>query len=329
MKNELTTRERIRRTLAFQSVDRLPVIEWAPYWDKTLERWRGEGLPAGLNELPDLYRYFGLDDHREFWVSPVPADFKKKVPIATEAEYDSMKAHLFPERLHDETGLRDLARRQKTGECAVWMVMTGFFFYPRYLLGIERHLLAFYDQPDLMRRMNEDMLAYYFKALDRLGSILAPDFMVFAEDMSYNHGAMISRELFEEHLALFYRRLTPALHDRGMTVILDSDGNITEPIGWYRDAGIDGFLPLERQAGVDIAALRQRYPGTCFIGAFDKMTMNKGAAYMREEFERLSPVMKQGGYIPGVDHQTPPGVSLADYRLYVSLLKEYARKAMA
>ena len=31
---------------------------------------------------------------------------------------------------------------------------------------------------------------------------------------------------------------------------------------------------------------------------------------MREEFERLLPVMRQGGFLPSVDHQTPPGVSL-------------------
>jgi hypothetical protein len=37
--------------------------------------------------------------------------------------------------------------------------------------------------------------------------------------------------------------------------------------------------------------------------------------------------MRSGGYIPSVDHQTPPEVSLDDYRLYLQLLKEYAQKA--
>jgi len=328
MKDKLTTRERIGRTLACLPVDRLPVMEWAHWWDKTLDRWHGEGLPATLTEPVDLYRYFGLDEHTEVWVSPFPDDFTEKAEVATEAEYVSMKSRLCPDRLHDEPGLRALAQRQKAGDCAVWMVMLGFFFYPRHLLGIERHLLAFYDQPELMRRMNEDLLAFNLKALDRLCEILVPDFMVFAEDMSYNHGSMISREIFEEHLAPFYRRGVPALRERGITVIVDSDGDITEPIGWYRETGVEGFLPLERQAGVDLVALRDRYPGTRFIGAFDKMTMNKGEERMRAEFERLLPVMRQGGYIPAVDHQTPPGVSLSDYRLYVSLLKEYARKAV-
>ncbi len=59
------------------------------------------------------------------------------------------------------------------------------------------------------------------------------------------------------------------------------------------------------------------------VGHFDKMTMNQGEAAMRAEFERLVPLMKTGGFIPSVDHQTPPGVSLEEYRVYLRLLKEY------
>ena len=39
---------------------------------------------------------------------------------------------------------------------------------------------------------------------------------------------------------------------------------------------------------------------------------------MRAEFERLVPLMKTGGFIPSVDHQTPPGVSLEQYRVYLA-----------
>ena len=55
------------------------------------------------------------------------------------------------------------------------------------------------------------------------------------------------------------------------------------------------------------------------------MVMPNGEAAMRAEFERLVPLMKSGGYIPSVDHQTPPGVSLDQYRIYLRLLDEYTR----
>ncbi len=54
------------------------------------------------------------------------------------------------------------------------------------------------------------------------------------------------------------------------------------------------------------------------------MTMPLGEAAMRAEFDCLVPLMKRGGFIRSFDHQTPPGVSLADYRIYLRLLHEYA-----
>jgi uroporphyrinogen-III decarboxylase len=63
------------------------------------------------------------------------------------------------------------------------------------------------------------------------------------------------------------------------------------------------------------------------MGGFDKMVMAQGEAPMRAEFERLLPVMRAGGFIPSVDHQTPPGVSLDNYRTYVRLLREYTAEA--
>jgi len=35
--------------------------------------------------------------------------------------------------------------------------------------------------------------------------------------------------------------------------------------------------------------------------------------------------MEAGGFIPSVDHQTPPDVSIREYRTYVRLLAEYVR----
>lgn len=98
-------------------------------------------------------------------------------------------------------------------------------------------------------------------------------------------------------------------------------------MGWFQSAGVEGMLPLERQAGVDAIQMRQRYPGMRFIGCFDKMTMFKGENAMRAEFERLLPLAKQGGVILGCDHQTPPGVSFKDYQVYLRLFREYALKA--
>ena len=108
-----------------------------------------------------------------------------------------------------------------------------------------------------------------------------------------------------------------------MLTILDTDGDVTLLVPWLLDNEIDGVLPLERQAGVDGMALREKFPNLRMIGHYDKMIMNKGETAIRRECKRLDPLMRTGGFIPSVDHQTPPSVSLEEYRTYLRILAEY------
>lgn len=319
----MTNRERFRRTLSFEAVDRLPVIEWAAWWDKTVARWRTEGLPEELQDAESIRDYFGQDCHRQYWIGP----HRDGTLITNREEYLAAKPTLYPEVAFDKDLVRSWAPRQKTDEMVVWLSLEGPFWYPRTLFGIEPHLYAFYDQPDLMKEMNEDLLEFNQRIYDEFCEICVPDFMTFAEDMSYNHGPMLSKGQFDEFMAPFYRRIVPGMLERGTVVLVDTDGDITEPAAWFLEVGCQGLLPLERMAGVDVSELRRRHPNIRLVGAFDKTTMHLGEERMRQEFERLLPVMKQGGFIPSCDHQTPPGVSLEDYRLYMRLLKEYCEAA--
>ena len=128
------------------------------------------------------------------------------------------------------------------GDYAFWYSLDGFFWFPRTLFGIENHFFAFYDYPELMTRMNEDLCAYYKKVLAIVNEETEPVFMTFAEDMSYNHGPMCSYAQYAQFVLPYYRQLTP--------------------------------------------------------------------------------LVRAGGYIPAVDHQTPPDVTVENYRIFVRLLRE-------
>ena len=323
--------ERFRAVMDFQPADRMPRIEWAGYWDQTLNRWRAEGLPADLTSAFDVRQHLGLDPYRQRWfptlapTAPRPAHHGAGL-IADADGYEALREHLFPPFEQAVDALADWADEQRQGLAVVWISLDGFFWFPRKLLGIEPHLYAFYDQPELVHRINADLTDYHERLLRRLAGVCRPTFMTFAEDMSYNHGPMLSRELFEEFLAPYYRRLVPTLKEMSTRVLVDTDGDVTEMVPWLEAVGAEGVLPLERQAGVDAARLREQFPRWRMIGHFDKMVMHRGEAAIRAEFERLLGAMRSGGFIPSVDHQTPPGVSLEQYRCYLRLLDEYSRK---
>ena len=334
----MNCRERFHAIMNLEKPDRMYLCEWAPWWNKTMDRWKGEGLVIRKDpELEEHYaavRQFGLDLMLQYWIPSrrreVEAFFRGEGMGYADDEkgYDKIRPYLYPEPegFLDARRLERYARICDRGEAVMWITLDGYFWWPRVIMGIEPHLYAFYDEPKLMHRINEDVCQYHLKVIEYVSRYIHPDFMTFAEDMSYNNGPMLSEEMFDEFLLPYYLRTIPQLKKLGTRVLIDSDGDITKALPWFERAGIEGILPLERQAGVDLLKLRESHPKCLFLGHYDKMVMPKGEEAMRSEFERLLPVMRQGGFIPSVDHQTPPGVSLENYRIYLRLLKEYAEK---
>ena len=166
--------------------------EWALWWDLTIARWRGEGLPARLKSHFDVREYLGLDPYHQVWSRPrargFPAMPHGQGPVATEADYEALLPHLYPPQGEHLDELAAWGRRQARGEVVVWLSLEGFFWYPRTLFGIQPHLTAFYDLPDLMQRMNRDLAEYHVRYLNEVRKVCCPAFMTFAETCPTTRG---------------------------------------------------------------------------------------------------------------------------------------------
>lgn len=324
--------ERFARLLAGDTaIDRTPVIEWASWWDLTYKNWFQQGLPQMSPEKLNVY--WGHDPLKQFWLPvieegcPQPDHFGGPI-IEDEEDYKRVHKYLFTDRLLEQIdkNVGDYARAHADEDIAYWFSLDGFFWFPRRLFGIEGHLLAFYDYPELMLEINRDLCEFHKKCLKVLFSHIKPLFMTFGEDMSYNLGPMLSKECYDEFMLPFYKELVPLIKAGGTKVLIDTDGQVEPLIPWFLEGGIEGILPLERMAGVDVNRIREKYPEMILIGGYDKTVMHKGEAAIRAEFERILPAIRSGRYIPSVDHQTPPAVSVEDYKLYMSILREYSQK---
>lgn len=331
---EMTANERFAAYLSGLEVDRAPAIEWAPWWNLTVERWLSEGLPKEHVGCEALQEYFGLDKCLQTWAgcrtgkTPHPESFGAAI-MKDEADYERIiRPTLFPEysKILPDSHFEWLEMTRRRGDTLQFFTVDGSFWYPRTLFGIEAHLYSFYDEPELYKRICYEYADWLCGLFNYAFSRFRFDFMSFAEDMSYNGGPMISVEHFNEFLAPFYNRLIPLIHSYGIPVFIDSDGDITQAVDWYASVGADGMFPLERQAGVDVAVYIEKQPQMAFLGHFDKMCMRHGEKAMRTEFERILPSALRGKVIPSVDHQTPPDVSIELYKVYVRLLKEYCGK---
>jgi len=301
------------------------------WWDKTIERWHGEGLPGELTDIFDIHAYFGLDPYKQYWFSTTEATIEAEQHhvegvVSSMDDYLGHKRYLYPDHSGAIAGMAPWLERQRQGEAVIWITLEGFFWFPRTMMGFTQLMLAFYDQPELLHRINQDLLDFNLKLLDQITEIGNPVFMTIAEDMSYNNGPMISRQHMDAFLSPYYEKLIGRAKDMDMLTIVDTDGDVTVLVPWLLDNRVEGVLPLERQAGVDGMALRAQFPRLVMAGHYNKMVMKQGQEAMRAEFDRLLPLIKTGGFIPSVDHQTPPGVSLENYRIYLRLLDEYTGK---
>jgi len=320
-----TARERFINVMRRRDLSRgIPLIEWAPWWDLTLKNWVAQGLPEGMT-LAQSYDYFGLDHHQMYGKPPLGPGAKLKT-VRTEADYDELRPQLYPDPAVDEAGMTRLVQRQREGDLILWLNFLGPFWWPRTLFGIEAHLCAFYEQPALMKRMIRDLAEFTARTIEHMLGYYEPDILVFSEDMAYNHGSMISPELFAEFIAPFYRRVTPIAAKREAIPFVDCDGFIESLVPLFEAVGVQAILPLERVAGVDVNRIRQNHPKWGMLGGFDKTVMHRGEAAIRAEFQRIKPAVLSGGFVPSVDHQTPPAVSLEDYKLYVKLFKEFSEE---
>ena len=320
--------ERFNAVMNFQPVDRLPRIEWAGYWDKTIDRWYKEGLPHELSDRQEIREYLGLDPYTQYWIGMRSSETPKANHhlggiIQDQLGYENILSTLYKSPDFKSDYFQKCKKENQNGDRVVWLSFDGFFWGARLLFGVENHLLSFYDQPETYHKINKDLLKYNLEVLDKFcAEVCVPQFITIAEDMSYNLGPMLSEAHFDEFLAPYYRQMTKDLTQRGIRIFVDSDGDVAQLIPWLKRVGVEGVLPLERMAGVDVNQIRQDHPGWLMIGGYDKLVMKNGETAISTEFERLNKVCRSGGFIPSVDHQTPPEVSYSDYECYLKLLNE-------
>ena len=141
--------------------------------------------------------------------------------------------------------------------------------------------------------------------------------------MSYNHGPMISERHFDEFIAPYYRRIVPRLQEMGAIMLVDTDGDVTRLVPWLLREGIRGRAAAGAAGGRRWHGVAAQFPELRHGRPLRQDDHEPGRGGDAREFERLAPLMSTGGFIPSVDHQTPPGVSLDQYRLYLQLLQEY------
>ena len=351
----LTVRERFLRYMSFEPVGRIPLME-VGVWDEALERWRHEGIPKWVTDLRHLEDYLQLDRSWNCnWLAindgiwpPFESETVEETdstivyrggdgvllrqhkhsmsipqflrfPVETEADYDRLMPRLSagdPGRYAADFE-DDLRWRRARGEI-IGVSFSGFFGFPRSLMGAENWCLAFHDQPDLVRRIIRDRATFGKQLYARLADAGSVDFVQIWEDMAYNAWPLISPRHVRSFMLDPLMEMVEFFRENGVPLIMvDSDGHVDDLLPIFLEAGIDGIHPCERAAGTDPLELRRRSPGCRLSGGMDKRAIAAGPSGIDAELRRLRPLIEEGAFIPSLDHFVPPDISWDNFVYYV------------
>lgn len=259
-----------------------------------------------------------------------------KPVIETQEDWDRLKEHAkkelelyFTDELIKQA-YGPLVEGHNNGDFSIRLNVEGFFWVARELMGIETHMYAFYDEPELLCDINDFIYEIYSTKLLKVIDLVEPDVVYLMEDLSGKNGPMISPDCFDKFVASYYKKLIPLLKAHGVgNVFVDTDGDFAQLIPNFMAAGVDGFLPMDVNAGMDIVKVREEFPTLKFIGSFNKLEIANGKEAIDKEFERILPIIRAGGFIPGSDHQVAPSTSLENYSYYIEKLKEVMKQSGA
>jgi len=150
------------------------------------------------------------------------------------------------------------------------------------------------------------------------------------EDMAFKNGPLISPAFFRTFMLPYYKEMVDFYKQMGAPwVTVDTDGNMTELIPLFMEAGIDGLLPFEVAAGMDVREVRRDFPDLRILGGIDKRALAVSEeATDRELEQRLPEMFRQSGFVPSLDHHVQPEVPYCNFKHYLRKCREIYQSVM-
>ena len=353
MARRLSHRERFRRLMHFQTVDRGIHHEFG-YLKETIDRWHQEGLPADLTSNPEIEGSFGCDPVRTVPVNiALQPGFETEIieekqdsvikrradgaiveeqkstqttiphyikfPIECRRDWEEFKERLDPDDPErHKWDYKALAEEFNDLDVPVGIGCGSYLGWIRNWVGFEQIAVMAYDDRDLVAEMVEHLADLFYKMLEPALREIEIDSAAGWEDICFNTGPLFGPNLFGELVIPPMRRVMRLLRQHGVDIIYtDCDGNVHALAPLWLEAGMNGMFPCEVKGGSDPVGLRERFGRDMLLfGGVAKKELAGSKEDILNELKRLAPLVEDGGFIPTVDHRCPEYVPYENYRYY-------------
>ncbi|RLE94857.1 MAG: hypothetical protein DRN04_02080 [Thermoprotei archaeon] len=249
-------------------------------------------------------------------------------PVKTREGWEKIKWRLDPDN-RKWPDWKNLREKYDNFPYPLALTICGAFGFPRCLLGDKRLLLMYYRDPRFVHEILEHWLELYKKICSTVIRNVRVDYILIWEDMAWKKGPLVSPRIFKEFISPYYEELISHVKKLGVDIIMvDSDGNLESVLGLFIEAGVNAMMPFEIAAGMDPLKIRREYgDALAIMGGIDKRVLAElKKAIEREVLSKVPKLVEEGGYIPFVDHNVPPNVSLDNMKYYISLVRSITER---
>ncbi len=288
----MTSRERVARTLRFQTPDRLAHDFPEPYGT--------DFMSIDMSPSPDKRPRSGVDEWGAVWenIGVSQLGEVKDYPLKDWNDFDKLRIPdaAAPHRWAHLEGMRERAGDK-------FVLAGGVSIYERlhFIRGLTNMWMDIYDEPEKLGGLIDILVEHNLVAIKHFAA-LGADAIISCDDWGLQNQLMIAPHTWRELWKPRYARIYKAAHDAGLFTFLHSCGYIVDILDDLIEIGLDA-VHMDQQENMGLELLGSRFGGriTFFAPVDIQKTMIYGSvddvrAYCRQMVSLLG--RPEGGFIP-------------------------------
>jgi uroporphyrinogen decarboxylase len=193
------------------------------------------------------------------------------------------------------------------------------------MMGFEAFSMAIFEQPELVRRLNNTVGAIVLSMFEYFAECRNVDVLWYSDDIAYASGLMVSPKVLQMYFFPWLKRIGDLARRSGKPLIYHTDGLLYDVMDEIIACGVDALHPIEPKA-MELAEVKKRYGDRlCLIGHVDVDLLARGTPEeVRQQVKRnIEVAAYNGGYCAGSGNSIPEYVKFENYFAMLRAVAEF------
>lgn len=193
------------------------------------------------------------------------------------------------------------------------------------MMGFETFSLALYENPELVRALNDKIGRLVLSMFEYFAQSDAVDIIWYSDDIAFTQGLLVSPDTLHAYFFPWLRRIGELAREADKPFLYHSDGVLWDIFEDIIACGVDAIHPIEPKA-MHIADVKRRYGDRlCLLGNIDVDLLARGSKdeIRRNVKENIERAAYNGGYCIGSGNSIPEYVKYENYQALLDASWEF------